>query len=173
VRRDLRSLALDRGEYLAEQVLELRMIRGGRGVIHLATYPTTSDEVEPIRAFFPSDGIDEGKRLDREAQSKKLLLERLETMQLVAQRRGALEFETIARAFHLAPKHLHRPVISSVEEGAPELHTILIVLGRASAYAWTETLLHLEANAARRAWKDREQLGLIGKMDRLVVGAIT
>jgi len=45
--------------------------------------------------------VDKGQRLDGEAKSRELLLERFQTMKLISQRRGPLELQPLARARHL------------------------------------------------------------------------
>ena len=67
---------------------------------------------------------------------------------------------------------LDRTVVVAVEKRARELHALVVLLRRATADARAEALLHLEADAARGARKDAEQLGLIGEVHRLVGRAI-
>ena len=66
----------------------------------LALYTPVPDEIDAILAIVARDRIGEGERLDREAQPGKLCLQRLEALDLVAQRRGPLEGEPLGRFLH-------------------------------------------------------------------------
>jgi hypothetical protein len=172
MRRNLRRFSLDEREDLFDQLLAPRSISGRLRGVHLASHTATSNEVQPVGTILSGHRINEGERLDSKAKAKKLFLECLETMELVAQRRGALELQTITRTLHVGSERLDRAIVRAIEEGAGELHALMVLLRGATADARAEALLHLEANAAGGSWKDAEQLRLIGIVHGLVVGAV-
>jgi len=172
VRRDLRGLTLDGREDLIDELLDTRLVGRAPRKIHLTPYPAATDEVQSIAPVVSRHRIDEREGLDGKSQPKKLLLERFQTVQLVTEGRGALELESFAGALHLGAEGVDRSVIGAVEKAARQLHARGVVARGAAADARTETLLHLEADAAGGSWKDAKQLRLVGEVHRMIVGAV-
>src|SRR6266576_3157101 len=56
----------------------------------LCSDPASSNEVNAIRSLVAGHGIDERQRLDRKPQARELTTQRLESLELVSQRRGSL-----------------------------------------------------------------------------------
>ena len=66
-----------------------------------------------------------------------------------------------------------RAIVGAVEERARQLVPRFILRGGARRHAGTETLPHLETNAARRARRELKQLLLVGEDDAMVLRAVT
>src|SRR6185437_16317077 len=91
--------------------------------------------------------------------------------QLVAEDRGALEFQRVARSLHLTTERVSRSGIGSLEERTCERKLVIVLRDRASADTGAEALSDLVPDASGRA-PQLEELALIGKVDRHVAPAI-
>src|SRR5437867_3352783 len=172
MRGNLRTHSFVRAENVGDHLAEPRSFGRRPRFVELRADSTTPNQVHGVRARVTGNRIHERKRRDSEAQAEKLLFQKLQTPELVAQRCRALEFEPLAGGLHLLSESRQWSVVRAVEEGTRKLHALPVLARRASADAGTEALLHLETNATRRARKHRKQLRLIGEMHRLVERAI-
>src|SRR5687767_5975910 len=136
-------------EDIAHQSLQFLALPRRPRLVQLGAYHSALHEIDTVLAFISLDRINEGEILDSEPEPAELLSQEVESRQLVAVRSRPLELQPLARLVHLRAQHLHGPVIRSVEKGARERDARVVLVRRAAANAWSETLSYLVANASR------------------------
>src|SRR5581483_1667801 len=104
------------------------------------------------------------ERLHAEPEPEELLLECLESLQLVAERCRPLELQAGGARFHLAPQRLDRTVIGAIQEGTREREPVAVLPLAARPDAGPEAFSELVAQAPRGPRRELEELLLVGEV---------